>query len=129
MNQEIKINNDEKLEYIVMPRKYGRSIVDWTLANSCYGMQYPTPTAKVIPVEKRIPKVTKVIFCKTKTIVFFDNKTKTIVTRCKGDRNDPEKAVAMAILKQVYGNKGNYYDVIRDALDKSYTKDCKKKEK
>lgn len=59
------------------------------------------------------------------TIVFWTDGTKTVV-KCQGDETfDPEKGVAMAIVKKVYGNEGNYYNKIKKALDESTGREIK----
>lgn len=57
--------------------------------------------------------ITKVIFNGPATIVFWEDKTKTVVKCDKDDVFDPEKGLAMAISKKFFGNKGNYYNVIK----------------
>lgn len=62
------------------------------------------------------PKIEKVIFNGPATIVFWDDKTKTIV-KSNVDTYDPEKGLVMAIAKKFLGNKGNYYNTIRKCLE------------
>lgn len=57
--------------------------------------------------------ITKVIFNGPATIVFWKDKTKTVVKCDKDDVFDSEKGLAMAISKKFFGNKGNYYNVIK----------------
>lgn len=52
--------------------------------------------------------IKKVIFNNPATIVYWEDGTKTIVKRQKGDRWDKEKGLAMAFTKKALGNKGNY---------------------
>lgn len=68
---------------------------------------------KCPPNDFRIDKVT---FNGPATIVNWKDGTKTIV-KCDNESFDPEKGLAMAIVKKVLGNKGNYYNAIRKALD------------
>ena len=56
----------------------------------------------------RIPEIKNVIFNDPATIVFWEDGTKTVVKCQDGDEFDPEKGLAMAIVKKAYGNKGNY---------------------
>ena len=51
---------------------------------------------------------TNVIFNGPATIVFWNDGTKTIVKCSDGDEYDPEKGLAMAYSKKLFGNKGNY---------------------
>lgn len=61
------------------------------------------------------PTITNVIFNPPATIVFWSDKSKTIV---KADYDyesyDPEKGIAMAIAKKMMGdNKGSYYELFK----------------
>lgn len=56
--------------------------------------------------------IKKVIFNEPATIVFWEDSTKTVV-RAENENFDPEKGLAMAIVKKVYGNKGSYFNQIR----------------
>ena len=62
--------------------------------------------------------IKKVIFNDPATIVLWSNGEKTIVKCRDGETFDPEKGLAMAIVKYVYGNKGNYYNAIKMWLPK-----------
>ena len=62
--------------------------------------------------------IDKVTFNGPKTIVEWKDGTKTIVN-CNEDSYDPEKGLAMAIVKKVFGNKGNYYNTFRKAMEKA----------
>lgn len=62
--------------------------------------------------EPKIPEIKKVIFNNPVTVVFWNDKTKTIV-RCEGEKYDPEKGFVMAVVKKIFGNKSSYYDVIK----------------
>ena len=65
--------------------------------------------------------ITKVIFNGPATIVFWKDKTKTVVKCDKDDVFDPEKGLAMAISKKFFGNKGNYYNRFKIFLPKEDT--------
>ncbi len=65
--------------------------------------------------DKHIPYPTKVIFNPPATIVFWSDGTKTVV-KCKEEKFDEEKGLAMAISKKAFGNKGNYYNHIKKFL-------------
>lgn len=56
--------------------------------------------------------IKNVIFNEPATIVFWADGTKTVV-KAENEDFDPEKGLAMAIAKKVYGNKGNYFNQIR----------------
>lgn len=60
-------------------------------------------------------KVKKVIFNGNRTIVIFDNGTKSIV-KCEDEKFDKEKGLAMALVKAVYGTNeshSNYYNIFK----------------
>ena len=58
----------------------------------------------------------KVIFNYPATIVLWNDGTKTVV-KCGDDEVwDPEKGLAMCIVKKAFGNKGNYWNAMRDML-------------
>lgn len=65
-----------------------------------------------------IPEIKNVIFNDPATIVFWDDGTKTVVKCQPGDRFDPEKGLAMAIVKKAYGNKGSYCNQLKKWLPK-----------
>lgn len=68
--------------------------------------------------EKKL-EILRVVFNGPATIVFWSDKTKTVVKCGKRDKFDPEKGLAMAIVKKMFGNKGNYYNIIKKSLDTS----------
>lgn len=57
-----------------------------------------------------MPGIDKVIFSGPATIVFWNDGTKTVVKAQEGELFDPEKGLAMAISKKVFGNQGNYFE-------------------
>ena len=63
----------------------------------------PAPTLEIF----------KVIFNDPCTIVLWSDKTKTIVRCQEGDVFDPEKGLAMAIVKKMNGNTGKYCDIFK----------------
>lgn len=62
------------------------------------------------------PYITKVIFNDPATIVYWSDCSKTVVKCGEGDTFDPEKGLAMAIVKKALGNKGTYYNEIKKWL-------------
>lgn len=64
--------------------------------------------------------IKKVIFNDPATIVFWTDGTKTVVKCQDGDEFDPEKGLAMAIVKKVFGNQSNYFNEIKKWTDKYY---------
>ena len=65
-----------------------------------------------------IPEIKNVIFNDPATIVFWEDGTKTVVKCQEGDEFDPEKGLAMAIVKKAYGNKGSYCNKLKKWLPK-----------
>ncbi len=47
------------------------------------------------------------------TVVFWQDKTKTVVKCQDGEPYDAEKGIAMAFIKKFYGNKGTYYELFK----------------
>lgn len=63
--------------------------------------------------------IKNVIFNEPATIVLWGDGTKTVV-KAENEDFDPEKGLAMAIAKKVYGNKGSYFNQIRKWVDTYY---------
>lgn len=90
-------------------------IAYWQIANSHYGVN---PTHRDHNSIKKIylNTITKVVFNDPATIVFWRDGTKTVVKCNPGDVFDPEKGLAMACTKKLFGNNGFYYDIFRKWL-------------
>lgn len=74
-------------------------------------------TSMVKQSKKGGPEIQKVVFNDPATIVFWSDKTKTVV-KCQNDEAfDPEKGLAMAITKKFFGNEGNYFNEIKKWTD------------
>ena len=58
-----------------------------------------------------------VIFNPPATIVFWMDGTKTVVKDQGEVFYDPEKGMAMAVTKKVFGNQGNYYNQFKKYID------------
>lgn len=58
-----------------------------------------------------LDKIKNVIFNKPATIVFWADGTKTVV-KCEHEEFDPEKGLAMAIVKKVMADNHGYYNEI-----------------
>lgn len=67
-----------------------------------------------------MPEITNVIFNEPATIIFWSDKTKTVVKCQEGDEFDPEKGLTMAIVKKLYGNKGRYFEEIKKWTEPYY---------
>jgi len=61
-------------------------------------------------------KIDRVTWNGPATVVFWKDGTKTVVKCGDKDDFDKEKGLAMAFMKKVLGNKGNYYNYIRKWL-------------
>lgn len=59
------------------------------------------------------PEIEKVIFNEPATIILWKDGTKTVVQAQDGEPFDKEKGLAMAFMKKVCGNKGNYNEIFR----------------
>lgn len=57
--------------------------------------------------------IVDVIFHDPATIVFWSDCTKTVVKCQPGDKFDPEKGLAMAIVKKMIGNTGSYCNIFK----------------
>lgn len=100
-------NDDEALM-----RSHYRMII-----NSTYGL-YDTNALKYgidnySTEVHRTLAIKKVIFNEPATIVFWEDGTKTVVKCSENETFDKEKGLAMAIVKKMLGNKGNYFNQIK----------------
>ena len=80
------------------------------LINSIYGAESMNNNISVFMI--------KVIYNDPATIAFWSDGTKTIVKAQPGDIFDPEKGLAMVIVKKACGNTGNYYNSFKRWLPK-----------
>lgn len=62
------------------------------------------------PRKFAIPEIKKVIFNPPATIIFWMDNSKTVVKAQNDEPFDPEKGMALAICKKLFGNKGNYFN-------------------
>lgn len=69
--------------------------------------------------------IKNVIFNEPATIVFWTDGTKTVVKAAEGDEFDPEKGIAMAISKKIFGNQGSYYNKIKKWTKPYYEEEYK----
>lgn len=84
----------------------------------CQSGRYPWVNAvfnTTRTVQTIIPEIKNIIYNDPATIVFWEDGTKTVV-KCKNEKFDPEKGLAMAFSKKMLGNKGNYYNVFKKWL-------------
>lgn len=72
----------------------------------------------IVDVLKGLPSlndstaIKEVIFHDPATIVYWEDGTKTVV-KCQDEQFDKEKGLLAAIAKKVYGNKGNFNNIIK----------------
>lgn len=64
------------------------------------------------------PEIKDVIFNPPATIVKWADGTKSVVKADNSEAYDPEKGLAMAIARKMYGNKYDYYNVFKKWLKK-----------
>lgn len=67
---------------------------------------------KALPSFNSSIKVKEVIFHDPATVVYWEDGTKTVV-KCQDEEFDKEKGLLAAIAKKVYGNKGNFNNIIK----------------
>lgn len=72
-------------------------------------------SSKTSAISRSALEPREVIFNNPATIVYWKDGTKTVV-KAYDERFDKEKGLAMAYLKKLHGNKGNYNDVFRKWL-------------
>lgn len=64
--------------------------------------------------------IEKVIFNPPATIVYWSDNTKTVVKTQNDEIFDPEKGLAMAVMKKSFGNKGSYYNEVKKWVEPYY---------
>lgn len=64
--------------------------------------------------------IEKVIFNPPATIVYWSDNTKTVVKTQNDELFDPEKGLAMAVMKKSFGNKGSYYNEVKKWVEPYY---------
>lgn len=79
-------------------------------------------TGRVYMTNVFLPKIKDVIFNPPATIVLWDDNSKTVVKAQNGEPYDPEKGLAMCIVKKVYGNRGKYFNNISKWVEKYWAK-------
>lgn len=71
-----------------------------------------------------------IIFNGPATIILWRDGTKTVVKQQKGDKWDPEKAVALAVMKKTFGTNttgSDYLDYVKPYIQKAYEDEKKRK--
>lgn len=100
---------------IHMVRKNGRTLADMDRKEikERLNMIFGNPN--------KFPEIKNVIFNDPATIVFWSDGSKTVV-KAHNEEFDPEKGLAMAICKRIYGNKGNFNNLFKKWLPEEYVK-------
>jgi len=80
-----------------------------------------TITGFLTRLSKREPQapelmVTNVIYNDPATVVYWSDKTRTVVKCQPGDTFDPKTGFLLALCKKVCGNTGNYNDLLRECI-------------
>lgn len=114
-----KKKHDDRADAMRYSAMYKRQMQ--LMANSVYGRN-PMVCSPVHYLNVRLPIIKNVIFNDPATIVFWSDGSKTVV-KATDEAFDPEKGLAMAITKKIYGNQGNYYNQIKKWLPKEEPKE------
>ena len=102
------------------PRSSWKDIYDEVLRTAGANVSYITNDPEKIketPMARHYPhkttEIKKVIFSNPATIVFWADGSKTVV-KAHNEEFDPEKGLAMAVCKRLYGDK--YHYIFKQAL-------------
>lgn len=97
-----------------MSKELDKRVGLWYIQNSHYGVNpvYGKDNLK----KTYLGMIKKVIFNDPATIVLWSDGSKTVVKCDPEDTFDPEKGLAMACTKKLFGNKGYYNDIFRKWL-------------
>ncbi|WP_456074169.1 hypothetical protein [Holdemanella biformis] len=97
-----------------MSKELDKRVGLWHIQNSHYGVNpvYGKDNLK----KTYLGMIKKVIFNDPATIVLWNDGSKTVVKCDPDDVFDPEKGLAMACMKKLFGNKGYYNDIFRKWL-------------
>lgn len=68
-------------------------------------------------------KIKEVIFNNPATIIYWKNGDKTVVKCGEKDIYDPEKGLAIGILKYLYGNNTDYHKLFKNYIPERINKD------
>lgn len=72
----------------------------------------------------KAPKIKKIIFNEPATIIIWEDNTKTVVKCSVDEKYDPEKGMAMAVCKKIFGtnkSNSNYYNIFKEWLPEEKT--------
>lgn len=108
---------EKQMSQLYFRRNYNDYIPIGTAArgtdvHTIYAGESHTIHAGKLDIPANMPKITKVIIKYPATIVFFDDNTKVVVKCQEDDIFDPEKGVAIAVMRKVYPK--TYGDSLRE---------------
>lgn len=106
-------------KYWRVPRKNHRDVYDAMVYSLDELSTQNIPELKIAAPAPTIRPyyISKVVFNDPATIVFWADGTKTVV-KAVDEPFDKEKGLTMAICKKIFGNKGNYFNVIKKWTEK-----------
>lgn len=106
--------------YVLKPVAYNRKCEGIIHNEARLNKEYYEALKSIRKYERRNSMfgIKNVIHHDPATIVYWCDGTKTVVKCSENDIYDPEKGLAMAIAKKVFGNKGNYYNQFKKWLPK-----------
>lgn len=61
----------------------------------------------------RMPEIEKVVYSDPATVIYWKDKTRTVVKCQKGDVFDPELGFLLAVCKKAFGNTGRYNELLK----------------
>lgn len=103
-------------------KEYSVKIPDTVEDYVCHGVNVSKRVANEEPKELYFPwdirTVKKVIFNDPATIVFWSDGSKTVVKCSFNDIYDPEKGMAMAFVKKMFGNDNSFHKLFTKWLPK-----------
>lgn len=95
--------------------KYGPEDIQAALLIGALAMESWRDVPGIIHTPRVAPQPERVLRNGRATIVFWKDGTKTVVKR-RAERDDAEKAIAMAVVKKMYGSYSHFKKVWREWL-------------
>lgn len=88
-------------------------------------VSYVPYNSKITPRYGAPPIPESIIFNGPATIIKWTDGSKTVVKTQNNEPFDPEKGIAMAFLKKIFGNKGNYNTKLKKYIKSAITQESK----
>lgn len=127
--------NGHSFSYYNVGRSCGCNVENIRTSPNKYGLEIPSISKIAVIAKKQINGklvldqnkhfpisdlclnecIKDIIYNDPATIILWKDGTKTVV-KVDGEDYDPEKGLAMAFCKKIFGNKGNYYKVFKKWL-------------